>query len=100
MTQMHFQCPCCGYMTLDERGMFDICVVCFWEDDDPEEQFGQPALERPEGPNHSISGRHAAISKIMGHLMIDARSSCGPHCPKRIHSSEPIGWRGIFSVDE
>ena len=26
-------CLCCGYRTLDERGVFDICPVCFWEDD-------------------------------------------------------------------
>ncbi len=26
-------CLCCGYRTLDERGAFDICPVCFWEDD-------------------------------------------------------------------
>ena len=27
------QCPCCGYVTLPERGMSRICPVCFWEDD-------------------------------------------------------------------
>ena len=27
------QCPCCGYVTLPERGMSLICKVCFWEDD-------------------------------------------------------------------
>ena len=27
------QCPCCGYITLPERGMSLICPVCFWEDD-------------------------------------------------------------------
>jgi len=28
------RCPCCGYFTLeDEPGHFDICPVCFWEDD-------------------------------------------------------------------
>lgn len=27
------QCPCCGYYTLEERGEFEICPVCFWEDD-------------------------------------------------------------------
>ncbi len=26
-------CPCCTYMTLDGRGEYDICPVCFWEDD-------------------------------------------------------------------
>ena len=30
-----YQCPCCGYYTLDERpdNTFQICPVCFWEDD-------------------------------------------------------------------
>jgi hypothetical protein len=26
--------------------------VCFWQDDDADEEFGQVAPERPEGPNH------------------------------------------------
>jgi len=30
-----YSCPCCGYLTLPERGAYDICPVCFWEDDDP-----------------------------------------------------------------
>lgn len=31
-----FPCPCCGFLTRDETayGSFDICPVCFWEDDD------------------------------------------------------------------
>lgn len=39
-------CPCCGYRTLRERGQYDICRVCFWEDD------GTTELERMSGPNH------------------------------------------------
>ena len=27
------RCLCCGYRTIDERGAFDICPVCFWEDE-------------------------------------------------------------------
>ncbi len=27
-------CPCCGYLTFDEPpGSYEICPVCFWEDD-------------------------------------------------------------------
>jgi hypothetical protein len=26
-------CPCCGNYTLNERGSYNICPVCFWEDD-------------------------------------------------------------------
>lgn len=29
-----YHCPCCGYRTLDDGpGCFDICPVCYWEDD-------------------------------------------------------------------
>lgn len=28
-----FQCPCCRNFTLDEVAMYEICPVCFWEDD-------------------------------------------------------------------
>jgi hypothetical protein len=26
-------CPCCGYRTLPERRAYELCPVCFWEDD-------------------------------------------------------------------
>lgn len=26
-------CPCCDFQTLEKRGSYDICRVCFWEDD-------------------------------------------------------------------
>jgi hypothetical protein len=47
-----YQCPCCGYFTLDERGGHDICSVCWWQDDDFGEEYGQPVADRPLGPNH------------------------------------------------
>ena len=46
-----YQCPCCGYYTLDSRGGYDICPVCFWEDDYEREQYGQPVKDRSLGPN-------------------------------------------------
>lgn len=30
-------CPCCGHATLSERGSYEICPVCFWEDDGDED---------------------------------------------------------------
>ncbi|AIJ20651.1 CPCC family cysteine-rich protein [Amycolatopsis methanolica] len=47
-----YACPCCGYLTLRERGGFEICEVCFWEDD------GQDAHDADEvrgGPNGWLS---------------------------------------------
>ncbi len=28
-----FSCPCCGYFTFDSDGHFEICTICYWEDD-------------------------------------------------------------------
>lgn len=43
---LNFQCFCCGYFTIEERGNYEICRVCFWEDD------GSNYLDRISGPNH------------------------------------------------
>ncbi|MFT5619146.1 MAG: hypothetical protein ACI85I_002388 [Arenicella sp.] len=40
------ECPCCGYRTLDEKCDWDICKVCFWEDD------CTTKLDKISGPNH------------------------------------------------
>ena len=44
-----YPCPCCGHWTLGEppTWTFDICAVCFWEDDPL--QFGE--LDYEEGAN-------------------------------------------------
>jgi hypothetical protein len=47
-----YHCPCCGYRTLYERGGYDICQVCFWEDDG---QDNHDADEVRGGPNHTLS---------------------------------------------
>ncbi|KPE48986.1 hypothetical protein AOB46_22495 [Chryseobacterium indologenes] len=28
-----FACPCCNYKTILEKGNYEICTICFWEDD-------------------------------------------------------------------
>ena len=35
MSLSNFACPCCGYKTFrhEPDGSYDICTVCFWEDD-------------------------------------------------------------------
>lgn len=32
-----FRCPCCGYYTLTTVGVYDVCPVCYWEDDPVQE---------------------------------------------------------------
>lgn len=40
-------CPCCDYRTLTKRADYDICAVCFWEDDGHDTD----GLDRYSGPN-------------------------------------------------
>jgi hypothetical protein len=54
--EMKYTCPCCGYRTLDEKppGSYDICPICFWEDDAV--QFDDPDYE---GGANEVSLRQA-----------------------------------------
>ncbi|WP_119313716.1 CPCC family cysteine-rich protein [Calidithermus terrae] len=42
MEEVMFACPCCSYLTLSSAppGTFEICPVCYWEDDNV--QFNDP----------------------------------------------------------
>lgn len=45
-------CPCCRFRTLHETGGFEICPVCYWEDD------GQDDIDADKvrgGPNNLLS---------------------------------------------
>ncbi|MFB6782703.1 CPCC family cysteine-rich protein [Streptomyces sp. NPDC056352] len=42
-------CPCCGSLTLDERGNYEICPVCFWEDDGQDEHDADRVRGGPNG---------------------------------------------------
>lgn len=55
-------CPCCGYPTIAERGAFEICSLCAWEDDGQDDAAHRPpggdAVDPDtvaHGPNHDYS---------------------------------------------
>ena len=50
--QPTYRCPCCGHLTLCGRAGYEICPVCFWEDDG---QDSHDADEVRGGPNGSLS---------------------------------------------
>lgn len=49
---MPVACPCCGHPTLSERGEFEICPECWWEDDGQDDPH---ADEEWPGPNRGVS---------------------------------------------
>ncbi|MBA3019828.1 CPCC family cysteine-rich protein [Propionicimonas sp.] len=69
-------CPCCGYRTLPERGAYEICRVCFWEDD------GTTDPDRVSGPNHmtlrearlNVQHLGAVSESAREHVLTDGRT--------------------------
>jgi hypothetical protein len=54
-------CPCCGYRTLNSRGNYEICNVCWWEDDG---QDNKNANQARGGPNYGVSLTRARINHL------------------------------------
>lgn len=44
-----YACPCCRFLTLGGRGGFEICEVCFWEDDGQDDPDADAVLGGPNG---------------------------------------------------
>ncbi|MFS0689959.1 CPCC family cysteine-rich protein [Sporosarcina sp. 179-K 8C2 HS] len=58
---MKYTCPCCGYKTLEAEppGTYDICSICFWEDDgvqyqDPDYEGGANEVSLKQAQQYFI----------------------------------------------
>ncbi len=71
----NYQCPCCMYYTLDDApGHFDICPVCFWEDDNIQRENADY-----EGGANDISLNQARENyKKIGAMSKDSLNSVRP----------------------
>jgi hypothetical protein len=54
-----YRCPCCRYKTLYGRAGYEICKVCFWEDDG---QDDHDADDVRGGPNGALSLKQARLN--------------------------------------
>lgn len=81
-----YQCPCCGYLTLAERGLYEICAVCFWEDDG---QDDHDADRVRGGPNGRLSLTEARRN-------FHAMGACDERCTQFVREplSHDSGGRG------
>jgi hypothetical protein len=78
-----YPCPCCGYLTLEEppTGTYNICAVCFWEDDNV--QFHDPDYEG--GAN--LPSLNQARQHFREHGVSDTRF--GAHVREPLPEEEP-----------
>lgn len=54
-----YSCPCCGCRTLTARGCYEICEICYWEDDGQDDHDADTVRG---GPNHELSLTQARIN--------------------------------------
>jgi len=61
MSEFLAQCDCCDYFTIPDGNDYEICPVCFWEQD----SFGVSEPDEPSGANHGISLREGRNNFLM-----------------------------------
>ena len=77
-----YPCPCCGYLTYHTppTGQFDICPVCFWEDNTV--QSKEPDFDG--GANDMSLNEARENFKKFGAKSIDAQKHVRPPFPEEI----------------
>ena len=86
-------CPCCGYETIDGRGNYDICTICWWEDDG---QDNHDANIARGGPNSILSLTRARLNFLEHGIfqpsrtdLRDKQDSIESHVRKRFFEFDP-----------
>lgn len=57
MADLPLRCPCCDCRTLAARGAYEICPVCFWEDDGQDDSDADDVSGGPNGDLSLTAGR-------------------------------------------
>ena len=82
-------CVCCGFVTLEARGDYDICPVCFWENDhvvDP---------HTPSGPNHMTPAEGRANFARFGACEQRFVQNVLPPTNRSRYERRPVVLRGL-----
>jgi hypothetical protein len=71
------QCPCCDYFTLEQRHAWNICLVCYWEDDGHD-------LDSSDEP----SGCNGGLTLRQGRENFRRLGACEPEMVQYVCSAE------------
>lgn len=63
-------CPCCGLRSLPTRGDYEICPVCWWEDDGQDNPDADVVMG---GPNYELSLTQARANVLLHGISNPAR---------------------------
>lgn len=59
-----YTCPCCGFPTLEERGGYNICYLCNWEDDGQDDPHADEVWGGPNG-SYSLSEARTNFARYL-----------------------------------
>ncbi|HDS1039071.1 TPA: hypothetical protein QDZ42_002087 [Stenotrophomonas maltophilia] len=93
MMELPLRCPCCGSRSLASRGGYDICPVCFWEDDGQDDDDADVVLGGPNG-DLSLTDARANYRRFGASRMQDLRHVRQPlpqELPGLIVGNTPAG---------
>lgn len=80
-----FGCPCCGYATVSEPGSYEICPICFWEDDGQDDSLADEELGDPN--------RVSLTQGRIDYLTFGASDGKDkPHCRLPSECDERLRW--------
>ncbi len=75
---MKYKCPCCGCYTLEEpNGRYEICPVCFWEDDP----------KAVETPNIAFGANNVSLKVAKKNYR--ELGACSPDVQRSVRAPEP-----------
>lgn len=77
--KLPFRCPCCFCKTVTERGGYDICPVCFWEDDGQDDYDADVVRGGPNG----------ALSLTQARANYQKFSACDEHSIPHVRPALP-----------
>ena len=93
VSQSGISCPCCGLQTLEEREMYQICSVCWWEDDGQDNDDAH--IDAAGGPNK--------VSLTQGRINYLLHGICEPKRTDLIKLHEPTEKYAVgrkFMIDD
>lgn len=79
-------CPCCGYRTLPVRDGYELCPVCYWEDD--------PSESRAPGFSGGANGV-SIVDAQQNYLRLGAMNQAfvSKTRPPRLDEAQPADWQ-------
>jgi len=66
LAELKNSCPACGYFTLMGRANYDICPICFWED----EGYDEKELHKESEANtHTLAEHRTLVNEYITKLL-------------------------------